>query len=66
MYSLPDHCELQEEDYMFFRPSQSEAVFLQFGEVAIYDEGKIVDWWSVFEPCKLDTPLDIKTNISPE
>mgnify|MGYP000190876806 CR=1 FL=1 len=48
MYSLPDYCELQEDDYMFFRPSQSEAVFLQFGKIAIYEHGKIINWWPVF------------------
>jgi D-serine deaminase-like pyridoxal phosphate-dependent protein len=30
------------DDYVFFRPTQSEAVFLQFGDIAIYDEGRIV------------------------
>lgn len=49
MYSLPDDCELQEDDFMYFRPSQSEAVFLQFGKIAVYEDGKIMDWWSVFE-----------------
>lgn len=53
MYDLPQECSLQVDDFMFFRPSQSEAVFLQFGEVAVYELGKIVDWWSVFQPTKL-------------
>ncbi len=53
MYDLPQDCELQVDDFMFFRPNQSEAVFLQFGEVAVYELGKIVDWWSVFQPTKL-------------
>jgi D-serine deaminase-like pyridoxal phosphate-dependent protein len=35
-------------DYVFFRPTQSEAVFLQFGAIAIYDEGRIVDMAPTF------------------
>jgi len=48
LYSLPAGSQLQEEDFMFFRPTQSEAVFLQFGKIAIYENGQIIDWWSVF------------------
>jgi len=48
MYSLPRSSVLKEDDFMFFRPSQSEAVFLQFGKIAVYEKGEIVDWWSVF------------------
>ena len=50
MYELRDNHSIKMDDYFFFRPSQSEAVFLQFGEIAIYDEGKIIDWWPVFHP----------------
>jgi D-serine deaminase-like pyridoxal phosphate-dependent protein len=39
---------LQPDDWIFLRPSQSEFVFLQFGDIAVYDEGKIVDHWPVF------------------
>jgi D-serine deaminase-like pyridoxal phosphate-dependent protein len=35
-------------DYVFFRPHQSEFVFLQFGDIAVYDNGKIVDAWPAF------------------
>ena len=56
MYSLPDKNDLQEEDFIFFRPTQSEATFLQFGKIALYEHGKIVDWWSVFDYPDL-TPL---------
>jgi D-serine deaminase-like pyridoxal phosphate-dependent protein len=34
--------ELEPDDYVFFRPTQSEAVFLQFGDIAIYEDGRIV------------------------
>jgi D-serine deaminase-like pyridoxal phosphate-dependent protein len=35
-------------DFVFFRPHQSEFVFLQFGDLAVYDQGQIVDYWPVF------------------
>lgn len=40
--------EIAVDDFVFFRPHQSEAVFLQFGDIAVYDKGKIVDSWPVF------------------
>lgn len=39
---------LQVDDYVFLRPTQSESVFLQFGDIAVYDNGKITDLWPVF------------------
>lgn len=36
------------DDFVFFRPHQSEAVFLQFGDIAVYEDGQIVDSWPVF------------------
>lgn len=47
-YQLPKKCRLKSDDYLFFRPSQSEAVFLQFGDLAIYEHGRISEWWPVF------------------
>lgn len=32
-------------DYAFLRPDQSEAVFLLFGDIAVFDGGEIADWW---------------------
>lgn len=46
-YQLPADSGIQQDDYLFFRPSQSEAVFLQFGQIAVYDQGVISDWWPV-------------------
>lgn len=40
--------DIRSDDFVFLRPTQSEAVFLQFGDIAIYDNGAIVDSWSVF------------------
>lgn len=39
---------LQPDDYLFFRPTQSEAVLLQFGDLLVYDNGRIVDRWPTF------------------
>ncbi|MDR3507812.1 MAG: alanine racemase [Caulobacteraceae bacterium] len=39
---------LAEDDYVFFRPAQSEAVFLQFGDLALYDQGRITARWPTF------------------
>lgn len=42
------HVSLAVDDYVFFRPTQSEAVFLQFGPIALYDEGRIVEMIETF------------------
>jgi D-serine deaminase-like pyridoxal phosphate-dependent protein len=42
--------KLEVGDHVFLRPHQSEFVFLQFGDIAVYDDGKIVDTWPVFQP----------------
>jgi len=39
---------LQADDWVFLRPTQSEHVFLQFGDIAVYDNGEITDSWPVF------------------
>jgi D-serine deaminase-like pyridoxal phosphate-dependent protein len=39
---------LKPDDFVFFRPNQSEAVFLQFGDLLVYEDGKIVDRWPTF------------------
>lgn len=36
-------------DYVFLRPHQSEFVFLQFGDLAVYERGDITARWPVFE-----------------
>ena len=42
--------QLTTDDYVFFRPQQSEAVFLQFGDIVVLDAeaGRIVQQWPVF------------------
>ncbi len=39
---------LKTDDFVFLRPEQSEAVFLQFGDIAIFDGKEISDFWSVY------------------
>ena len=36
------------DDWIFLRPNQSEFVFLQFGDIALYDGEKIIERWPVF------------------
>ncbi|MBT4520272.1 MAG: DSD1 family PLP-dependent enzyme [Halieaceae bacterium] len=39
---------LRPDDWVFLRPTQSEFVFLQFGNIAVYEDGAIVERWPVF------------------
>jgi D-serine deaminase-like pyridoxal phosphate-dependent protein len=39
--------QLKADDYIFFRPRQSEAVLQQFGEIAVLEAGKISERWPV-------------------
>jgi D-serine deaminase-like pyridoxal phosphate-dependent protein len=36
---------LRPDDTVFLRPDQSEALFLQFGDIAVYDGGEIAETW---------------------
>ena len=40
--------DLAVDDYMFLRPTQSEFVMLQFGDILAVKGGEIVDTWPVF------------------
>ena len=40
--------KLAVDDLVFLRPNQSEALFFQFGDLAIYDAGRIVAHWPTF------------------
>jgi len=40
--------QLKVDDWVFLRPTQSEFVFLQFGSIAVYDNGNIIEQWPVF------------------
>jgi D-serine deaminase-like pyridoxal phosphate-dependent protein len=40
--------ELAQDDFVFMRPTESEGVFLQFGDIAVYDGHEISAWWPTF------------------
>lgn len=46
--STSNSVDLSVDDYVFLRPTQSEHVMLQFGDLLIADKGRIVDQWPVF------------------
>jgi D-serine deaminase-like pyridoxal phosphate-dependent protein len=37
--------ELKVDDHVFLRPDQSEALFLQFGDIVLYDGGELAGTW---------------------
>jgi len=39
---------LEPDDWVFLRPTQSEAVFLQFGDLAVFEGGEISQRWPTF------------------
>lgn len=41
--------DLEVDDYVFLRPTQSEFVMLQFGDLLIVRDGNVVDRWDVFD-----------------
>lgn len=41
--------DLKVDDYVFLRPTQSEHVMLQFGDLVIVRNNEIVDFWPVFQ-----------------
>ncbi|KCZ57721.1 alanine racemase [Hyphomonas chukchiensis] len=41
--------EISPDEFVFLRPHQSEAVFLQFGDIAVYEDGAITERWPVFD-----------------
>ncbi|MBD2858021.1 DSD1 family PLP-dependent enzyme [Spongiibacter sp. KMU-158] len=41
--------KLAQGDFVFLRPSQSEFVFLQFGDIAVFDGRQISETWPVFQ-----------------
>jgi D-serine deaminase-like pyridoxal phosphate-dependent protein len=39
--------QLRVDDYIFFRPRQSESVLQQFGDIAVMEAGRITERWAV-------------------
>lgn len=48
MFNGSRSIDLKPDDWVFLRPTQSEFVFLQFGDIAVLDDGVISDRWPVF------------------
>jgi D-serine deaminase-like pyridoxal phosphate-dependent protein len=48
MLNAPENIAVDVDDYIFFRPTQSESVMLQFGDLLVVRGGEIVDRWPVF------------------
>ncbi len=48
MLNGSSHVKLGVDDYVFLRPNQSEAIFLQFGDLALYEKGAISAHWPTF------------------
>ena len=46
-YSASDSVDLEVDDFIFLRPTQSEAVLLQFGDLVLFRGDRIVDRWPV-------------------
>ena len=42
--------DLAVDDYLFLRPTQSEAVLLQFGDLLAVRDEAIAGWWPVLSP----------------
>jgi D-serine deaminase-like pyridoxal phosphate-dependent protein len=40
--------DLAQDDFVFMRPTESEGVLLQFGDIAVFDGQDIAAWWPTF------------------
>lgn len=41
--------DLKPNDHIIFRPQESENVFLQFGDIAVFEDGTITEYWPVLQ-----------------
>lgn len=48
MLNVATRANIKQDDYIFLRPTQSEAVMLDFNHILIIRNGKIIDKWSNF------------------
>lgn len=44
MLQVPMQCDIHVDDYVFLRPTQSEAIIPQFDQLYVYAEGKFIQW----------------------
>ena len=49
LMTIPAGSNIEVDDWAYFRPTQSEAVLLQFGSLQIAREGRLVDTWPVLQ-----------------
>lgn len=47
MYNGSASIQLQQDDWIFLRPTQSEAVLLQFGDILVYEDGQVAEAWPI-------------------
>lgn len=47
MLNLASDFHVEPDDFVFLRPTQTEAVLMQFGDLAIYEDGEIIETWPV-------------------
>lgn len=64
LYEIPASSPLKREDFFFFRPTQSESVFLQFGDIAVYDQGNIGQHWPVFSYPSEETSTHVASHVA--
>ncbi|EAT12192.1 DSD1 family PLP-dependent enzyme [Bermanella marisrubri] len=49
MLNGSDSVQLKQDDYVFLRPTQSESVMLQFGDLLVYRKGQLIDHWPILK-----------------
>ena len=50
MLNVPAGTEVEPDDFVFLRPTQTEAVLMQFGALAVYDGEVLADTWAPMPP----------------
>ena len=50
MLNVPAGTAIEPDDFVFLRPTQTEAVLMQFGDLAVFDNGAFTDTWSPLPP----------------
>lgn len=48
IFNMSANTHLEQDDYIFLRPTQSEGVMLEFTDLLVIRDGKIVDKWTMF------------------
>ncbi|MFZ0024447.1 alanine racemase [Acinetobacter sp.] len=49
MLQVPMQCDIHVDDYVFLRPTQSEAIIPKFAQLYVYTEGKFLQWQTLRE-----------------